>query len=232
LKYCIFSDIHGNYINLVDMFKSTINLNIDKYICLGDVCNYYTDNKKVIDFLIDKNIDCVLGNHDELYMTTNKLSKKKIESYNFDYELRNSYKHIDFLRNLPDHIVLEGHQKVLLCHGSPNNFTNEYIYPDSKLTSFEDCGYDIVFFGHTHRQFLKKHKNIIFCNVGSVGQPRDNGLLFGFVTFDSEQEIISLYRKHSNKSMLLNSYGGIVPEEVIQMLDRNELIDYPYILIL
>ncbi len=231
MKYCIFSDVHGNYINLVDMFKSTLKLSIDKYICLGDVCNYYTENIRVIDFLIENNIECIRGNHDELYLTQHILSPQKLKSYNFDNKLRDSNKHIDYLSNLKDHIILDGRQKVLLCHGSPNNYTNEYIYPDSKLSSFENCGFDIVFFGHTHRQFLRKHKNIIFCNVGSVGQPRDNGLLFGFITFDSEKNIISLYRKLANKSLLLSSYGNLVPNEVIQMLDRKEIIDYPYTLI-
>lgn len=52
-------------------------MNIDKYICLGDLCNYYPDNEKVINLINSKNIICLLGNHDELYISDKLLSDEK-----------------------------------------------------------------------------------------------------------------------------------------------------------
>lgn len=208
-----------------------MDLNIDKYICLGDLCNYYSDNKQVIDFFIEKEIDCVLGNHDQLYITKQNLSADRMRAYNYDYVLEQSCRHIKFLKSLPDKIILSENSKILLCHGSPNDLTNEYIYPDTNLASFANCDFDIIFSGHTHRQFLRSFGSKVFCNVGSVGLPRDNGSLLGFVLYDSELDTISLYRKAVDKRALIQKYQNSVPNEVLSMLSREEPINFPYILL-
>lgn len=231
MRYCIFSDVHGNFINLVDMYNSSIELKIDKYICLGDLCNYYSDNREVIDFFIEKEIECVLGNHDKLYISKHNLNDEQMSAYNFDYDLKYSSHHIEFLNSLPDKIILNENLKILLCHGSPNDFTNEYIYPDTNLASFENCDFDIIFCGHTHRQFLRSFGSKFFCNVGSVGLPRDNGSLYGFVLFDSEFDTITLYRKAVDKQAIMQRYQNSVPTEVLSMLSREEPINFPYTLL-
>jgi len=231
LKYCFFSDIHGNIINLTEMYNSTLHLNIDKYVCLGDLCNYYSDNKAVIDFMIEKEIDCVLGNHDQLYISNHSLSTERMKAYNYDFDLAHSNRHIEFLKSLPERIILSENSKILLCHGSPNDFTNEYIYPDSNLANFENCDFDVIFSGHTHRQFLRSFNSKIFCNVGSVGLPRDNGSLLGFVIYDSLEGTISLYRKLVDRRILIQKYQNSVPTEVLSMLSREEPINFPYILL-
>jgi putative phosphoesterase len=231
LRYCIFSDVHGNFINLVDMYNSTMDLNIDKYICLGDLCNYYSDNKEVIDFFIEKEFECILGNHDKLYTSKHNLNDEQMSSYNYDFDLKYSSRHIEFLKSLPDKVSLNENPKVLLCHGSPNDFTNEYIYPDTNLASFANCDYDIIFSGHTHRQFLRSFGSKFFCNVGSVGLPRDNGSLFGFVLYDSELDTITLYRKAVDKQAIMQRYQNSVPKEVLSMLSREEPINFPYTLL-
>jgi predicted phosphodiesterase len=228
LRYCVFSDVHGNYINLVDMFRSIGDLQIDEFICLGDLCNYYPDNKAVIEFMIENNIQCILGNHDLLYISEHNLSAERLESYNYDSELKSSIPYLNFFKNLPTHIILKGEITVLFCHGSPQDFTNEYIYPNTDLEKFTHNPFDIVFSGHTHRQFLRTHNSKIFCNVGSLGMPRDNGLLPGFVVYDSTRQEITLYRKHAKKEVLLARYQNLVPRDVLNLLQRAEPIDFPY----
>jgi predicted phosphodiesterase len=210
------------------MYNSTTDLNIDKYICLGDLCNYYSDNKEVIDFFIEKKIECVLGNHDQLYITEHHLSADRMRAYNYDFDLEQSSRHIAFLNSLPEKIVLHENSRILLCHGSPNDFTNEYIYPDTDLARFANCDFDVIFSGHTHRQFLRFFGSKVFCNVGSVGLPRDNGSLLGFVIFDSESGAISLYRKTVDKDALIKKYQNAVPTEVLTILSREEPINFPY----
>ncbi len=231
MRYCIFSDVHGNYINLVEMYNSTRDLNIDKYICLGDLCNYYSDNKEVIDFLIEKKIECVMGNHDQLYITKHHLSADRMRAYNYDFDLEQSSRYVEFLKILPEKIILGKNSRILLCHGSPNDFTNEYIYPDTDLASFANCDFDVIFCGHTHRQFLRSFGSKVFCNVGSVGLPRDNGSLLGFVVYDCELGTISLFKKAVNKDALIKKYQHAVPREVLTMLSREEPINFPFTLI-
>ena len=40
--------------------------------------------------------------------------------------------------------------------------------------------------GHTHVQTLMQFKDKVYCNPGSVGQPRDNNPQSAFATFDGE----------------------------------------------
>lgn len=213
------------------MYNSTSDLKIDQYICLGDLCNYYPDNKEVIDFFIEKEIQCVLGNHDQLYIAEHHLSADRMRAYNYDFDLEQSSRHIGFLKSLPEKIILGENSKILLCHGSPNDFTNEYVYPDTDLARFANCDFDVIFSGHTHRQLLRSFGSKVFCNVGSVGLPRDNGSLLGFAIFDSELDTISLYRKAVDKDALINKYKNVVPTEVLTMLSREEPINFPYTLL-
>ena len=94
-----------------------------------------------------------------------------------------------------------------------------------------DNNFDVIFVGHTHRQFLKTYKNKIFCNVGSIGLPRDNGSMMGFATFDTATKHIELYRKKSNKIDILKLYSSNINDDVIAVLNREEELNYKYTLI-
>lgn len=232
MKIAVFSDIHGNYLNLVSFYESAMKLNIDKFICLGDLCNYYPDNKKVIDFINKNEILCLLGNHDEFYAFNLPLSEEKKIAYNFDDDLSIHKEQIDFLSQLPrSYEIHENGKSLFFCHASPKDLLYTYIYPDSDLSVYNNINKDIVFIGHTHRQFLKQNKNTLFCNVGSIGQPRDNGLLMGFAVIDTSDFSIVLYRKEINSTRIKKTYGDLVNKDVLDMLERKERINYSYTLI-
>jgi len=232
LKIAVFSDVHGNYLNLLSFYESSLEMRIDKYICLGDLCDYYPDNKKVIDFVKEKKITCVLGNHDEFYLPGKTLSQEKKNAYNFDENLLESKSTLDFLNNLPLKFELKVNNKfVLFCHASPNDFLNTYVYPDTDLKTYETIPYDIVFMGHTHRQFLRQEKNKIFCNVGSIGLPRDNGTLMGFAVLDTDTMDVLLYRKKIDIKKVVKTYGSFINEKLIELMNRTETLNYPYTLL-
>jgi hypothetical protein len=83
--------------------------------------------------------------------------------------------------------------------------------------------------GHTHRAFLKTHQNKVFCNVGSVGLPRDNGSLLSFVILDTDDMSIQLYRKEIAINQVKMQYQSSTPDQVIGMLDRQEILNHQYI---
>jgi len=232
LRIAVFSDVHGNYINLLSFFESTERLDIDKYICLGDLCNYYPDSEKVIDLIQQKQITCLLGNHDEFYIKEKKLSKEKKKSYNFSKTLLKSETHISFLRSLPfTYHLTENDKSIIFCHASPKDFLYTPIYPNSDLNLYKNEKYDIFFIGHTHRQFIKSFSGKIFCNVGSIGSPRDNGSLMSFAVIDTFDNNIKLYRKKIDCDSIIKTYGHIVTQEVIEILKRRDKISYPYIML-
>lgn len=231
MKYCIFSDVHGNLINLESLFDSCSKLSIDKFICLGDLCNYYSDNIQVIELLQSYNVLCLLGNHDQMYINDDLVPQDKMRAYNYDYKLKRSNKHIEILKKMPLKIEISGSNNILMCHGSPFDFTKHYVYPTDDLSFLNLFDYNLIFIGHTHRQFLRKYNNITCCNVGSIGMPRDDGSLMSFVIYDTESGEISLMRKKINKDLVLSRYLNFVPIEVIDLLNRREQILYQYTLI-
>jgi putative phosphoesterase len=232
LKIAVFSDVHGNYLNLLSFYESSLEMGIDKYICLGDLCDYYPDNKKVIDFVKEKKITCVLGNHDEFYLSSKPLSQEKKNAYNFDENLLETKSALDFLNNLPLKYELKVNNKsALFCHASPDDFLNNYVYPNTDLKTYDTIPYDIVFMGHTHRQFLRQEKNKTFCNVGSIGLPRDNGSLMGFAILDTDTLNVLLYRKKIDIETVVQTYGSFVNEKLIELMNRTETLNYPYTLL-
>ena len=139
---------------------------------------------------------------------------------------------MDFINSMPLSYQFEENEKsIFFCHASPKDFLNTYIYPTTDLRGYENVPYDIVFMGHTHRQFLKKQNDKIFCNVGSIGLPRDNGSLMSFAVLDTENMDISLYRKKVNVNEIKKEYGERLNKVVLELLKRNETINYNYILL-
>jgi predicted phosphodiesterase len=232
LKIAVFSDVHGNYLNLISFFNSTEKLNIDKYICLGDLCNYYSDNESVINLIKEKDILCLLGNHDEFYIVNGLLSEERKKKYNFDPTLINKRECIDYLKSLPRKYETSiRNRSIIFCHASPTDLLYSYIYPDTDLDQFKDLPYNFVFIGHTHRQFLKSVGNVTICNVGSIGLPRDNGSLMSFAVLDTEMMDINLYRNEIDVEKIKETYIGKVNGDVIELLSRKEVLEFKYTLV-
>ena len=232
MKIAVFSDVHGNYLNLISFFESCTKLGIDKYICLGDLCNYYSDNEKVIHFIKEKNILCLLGNHDEFYTKDNLLSDEKKKKYNFDESLLDKKDCISYLKSLPRKYETSiGKNSILFCHASPTDLLYTYIYPTTDLNQYKNLPYNFVFVGHTHRQFLKSIGNVTICNVGSIGLPRDNGSLMSFAVLDTVTMNITLYRKKIEVEKLKEAYKEKVNSDVMDLLEREEVLEFKYRLV-
>ncbi|QKF80733.1 phosphoprotein phosphatase [Halarcobacter ebronensis] len=114
-------------------------------IFLGDLVDKGLNSKKVIDFVIEGNYKCILGNH-EKYMLTyieeslyksidNKWSvsdekyggKQTLENYiNDDSSLE---KHLDWIKNLPSYILIENY---FITHGYGLPYFNRKDDPNYK----------------------------------------------------------------------------------------------------
>lgn len=65
-------------------------------------------------------------------------------------------------------LELEG-KRLLVCHG--HSFDVKSGIERLKYTAIaSEC--DAVLFGHTHISFMKRYKNILFLNPGSLGLPK------------------------------------------------------------
>ncbi len=63
-KIGIISDIHGNYEALKVVLSELDKLGVNHIYCLGDVVGYYSQVNECCDELRNRNIPCLMGNHD------------------------------------------------------------------------------------------------------------------------------------------------------------------------
>ncbi len=177
----IISDIHGNYTALMEVLDKIDSMNISDVYCLGDVVGYYSQVNECCDELRKRNIPCVMGNHDWYMASGIKCERSRSVNDCLKYQKKIISKdNIEWIRRFPTIIYAEG---VSMVHGGWNNPIDEYfVSTDSYFSEM-----DGLFFasGHSHKQnILRYEKNKVYCNPGSVGQPRDGDNRAAFATFD------------------------------------------------
>ncbi len=172
----ILSDAHGH----LGAFNRAIELlqhfGVSRFIFLGDALGYIPSIEVVRALkLLGSDVICIMGNHEKMLLG-DTLEMHREEVYQLAKVRDKLNKNdLDFMRDWPTHYAESiGGKSVLFVHGSPDDFTEGYVYPDSEL-SFVKVDYDFVFMGHTHRPFIRRQENVVYVNVGSCGLPRDDG---------------------------------------------------------
>jgi len=197
----IISDIHSNVIALEAVLLDIKEQfpEVTELISPGDIAGYGPDPSETTDRILAEKMLTVVtkGNHDhavggggrdianfDTYIGNfNEHAQKAIkwqaevlspEEKTFLYQLPNSrtYKHEPFDLN------------IAIIHGSPEYPLDEYILPNTPQQKdlfpfMELFELEILFLGHTHIPFVdtmtsESGQELLMCNPGSVGQPRDN----------------------------------------------------------
>lgn len=184
----IISDVHGNYEALKSVLAKIDEMNISDIFCLGDVVGYYSQVNECCDELRKRNVKCIMGNHD-WYITANSFcprSKSVNDCLNYQRQVITE-ENKNWVSSFP---LIRNEYGISMVHGSWNNPIDEYLEPTEEY--FEKLEGQYFMSGHCHVQKLEKYKNKIYCNPGSVGQPRDNDPRAAFATFDGNN--FKLYR--------------------------------------
>ncbi len=71
-----------------------------------------------------------------------------------------------------------------MTHGGWRDPLDEYLVPSDAYFSDLAGGYFAT--GHLHVQYLWRGRDVVYCNPGSVGQPRDGDPRAAFATFDGK----------------------------------------------
>lgn len=174
MKLAIISDIHANFEALSAISNELESADI--IIVLGDLIGYYCQVNEVIEYLRNRQAICVLGNHDHYLL--NICPPHAPTPVKFGIDFANSVITPDnrkWLSNLPlIRTLVIDNRSFLVCHGSPWDPLNEYLYPNNpSINQLKYLDYDVIAFGHTHREFLSKIGDKILVNPGSIGQSRD-----------------------------------------------------------
>jgi putative phosphoesterase len=192
MRILVFSDIHSNIDNILSVVK---NNSFDKILFAGDIFGYFIGSPHIVNFFLDNNIEFILGNHDLYFLRrmSNALFKKHFWKYeklmisDFDYQSKYgaieetiiNIMYEDVLKLYDSDLIKRvqiGKLKFIICHGSPYNPFDGYLYPDSDKFDniFNTLDFDIMICGHTHKQFVIKKRERYIVNPGSCTLPRGN----------------------------------------------------------
>jgi len=190
----VFSDAHGNeagYLAARDALRAE---GAESLIYLGDAVGYIPDPSVVRHVLADE-IPWIRGNHEAL-MLAGETAPEREEQYQHTVTMAQLLtEEVNFLEALPEKLefVADG-RRCLFVHGSPEDPTFGYVYPDTDLSLFSGIDVDVVFMGNTHHPFIKDDAGTRFVNVGSCGLPRDDSGFGSAAIYDTMTGKASLLR--------------------------------------
>ena len=189
MKISIISDIHSNLEAFQAVLKDIKKHKPKLILNAGDIAGYASSPNECIELVKKNNILSVMGNHDlccanlEKIEWFNEYGQKAALWQNKILTLKNK----NFLLKLPKYIEKEN---FFIVHGSPIDPLYEYIFPETsswKLKEFFTVTKKpILIMGHTHISFIKKFKNKLVINPGSIGQPRDGNANASYCILDTK----------------------------------------------
>lgn len=215
-KLGIFSDVHGNYEAFTTILACLDNEKCDDLICLGDVVGYCANPAECMQIMYERNIKCVLGNHDE-YMTTFleddlKHLREDVRKSVAWTQKQLTFDDLDWFLKLPMERVEYG---INFIHSSYAPHRWSYCLDERTYAlNFRFQTAQLAFCGHSHTPtiavelpnsalpyvddihspFTIPDYSKVMVNVGSVGQPRDNDPRACCVTYDTETRVLNLIR--------------------------------------
>ncbi len=176
----IISDVHGNYEALKEVLAKIDSLNVSQIVCLGDVVGYYSQVNECCDVMRKKRIQCVMGNHDWYLVSGTPCERSKSVRDCLSYQKKIiTDENREWLATFPVTLNIGG---ISMVHGGWKNPIDEYLEPAEEY--FEAMERSVFVSGHTHIQRIDYYKDKIYCNPGSVGQPRDGDNRAAFAVYD------------------------------------------------
>ena len=167
MKVGIVADLHCNAAGLSQALS--IMGDVDELICLGDSIWEYRFSNEIVRLLKERGAHTILGNHEEGFLGPQGSRARQPDW--IDRSLLN------WLAERPHRLELRlGGKKLLVVHSTPWEPRGTYIYPHSALVErFAEADADIVLYGHTHHQLVRRFGKVLVINPGSAGDARDPG---------------------------------------------------------
>lgn len=233
IQIAIFSDVHGNLPALEVVLNDINERGITHKFCLGDLVDFAPWGNEVIEIIKEKNIPCLLGNHDERIafdLPVIPLSKHSEQETIARFSaIDHSKRYItdenkSFLAEFPFHLKLNykigrKHWNIQLVHSSLQS-NDTYLYESENDQVFIDMlnasQSDVVVMGHTHLSFTKQISNQWVINAGSVGRSKEENRLASYLILRLDEEKIS-------PEIIQLEYPL---EKVAQEIEASEIPDY------
>ncbi len=216
MRVGIISDVHANWPALEAALAVFDREGVDRIFCLGDIIGYYTEPAECIEEMMDREIDCIRGNHERYLLGQeldgiNKTARQAIEYTRTQLDEH----HLAFIEGLSNTMRVRDY--FLLVHGSPRHRDEYMLYAEQVYQNFDKLERDysefrLCFYGHTHLPMVIAREQAIcefhqdtrvpldpkatyMINPGSVGQPRDRCPKACFLLYDTDRHEVHFYRR-------------------------------------
>lgn len=189
MRLALISDIHANLPALEAVLADAAREGVDGFVCLGDLATNGPYPGEVIERVRALGCPAVLGNGDAA------LLRAATDSW---YRRGLRREHLAFLETLRPTVEVDlGGGATLLCfHGSPRSYDDFILAttPPAELDALlADHQATVLAGGHTHVQMIRRHRQALVVNPGSVGLAWDQ-----------------------------NPWSGEVPREAVRLASRAE----------
>ncbi len=188
-KIAILSDIHGNLPALEAVLAEIAAEGIERVVCLGDVATLGPQPHEVIARLRTLGCPVVMGNTDASLLVLQRDAgapgddwRLGVPFYNEEFDrwcaAQLTADDFAYLRTFAPTISLPlGDGATLLCyHGSPRSY-DERITAETTEEALHamlaETPAQLYAGGHTHQQLLRRHRDALVLNPGTVGFAKD-----------------------------------------------------------
>ncbi|HEX6796969.1 MAG TPA: metallophosphoesterase family protein [Ktedonobacterales bacterium] len=182
-RVALISDIHGNLPALEAVLAEIAAEDIERIVCLGDVATLGPQPREVIARLRELGCPVVMGNTDAILLapqpdesgTGGDLSNEYFDRWTAAQLAAGD---LAYLRTFQPAISLPlGDDVTLLCyHGSPRSYDERITAetPDDALHEMlAAMPAQLYAGGHTHQQMMRRHRDVLVLNPGTVGFVKD-----------------------------------------------------------
>jgi putative phosphoesterase len=191
MRLGVLSDLHGNRPAL-EAVAADLPADLDGLVCAGDVVGYNPWPAACIEWIRERGVPTVAGNHDRAVAADTAFRFNSQAAAGVEYareQLRDEQQ--AWLDGLPTgRRAIDG--RVKLVHGHPED-PDRYTYPDEfgpDLLGDED----VLVMGHTHVPGHEVYDEGIVMNPGSVGQPRDGDPRAAYAVLDLDADRVTQHR--------------------------------------
>lgn len=180
MTLALISDVHGNLAALEAVLARIDALGIAQIWCLGDVGGYYPELDACADLLRAREIPCLMGNHDMYLATNTPCPRSNSANRCLDHQRQTARPDtLAWLKTLPKRAEAGG---LSLVHSGWLDPIDEIFTPSEEYFA-RQTGTTFAS-GHTHVQYIWRGEQSLYCNPGSVGQPRDGDPRAAFAVWD------------------------------------------------
>jgi serine/threonine protein phosphatase 1 len=155
----VIGDVHGHYDALITLLETIVPKSEDQIYFLGDLIDRGPKSAQVVDFVIENNYPCLLGNHEEMLLDvlgTGEVASDILQAWLYSggnatiasYGNNIPPEHIEWMKTLPTYIDL-GDFWLVHAGVNPN-------LPLNKQTSEQFCWIREDFHSSTEPYFVDK----------------------------------------------------------------------------